>query len=355
MNQTMNNLNLVSPINFTSYGLTGSNIVQALSKKVQLSLFPIGGEQYYPEHFATVQECKNNAHFFDAEAPCIRLWHQFALNQFAGKGPTIGYTIFELDEFKDVEKHHCQWTDQLWVCSAWAKSIVEKYRKNDVKIVPLGIDPTIFTPQPPSQNDKYTFFNLGKIEIRKGHDIIYKLFKKAFPNEQDVQLVMAFDCPISPKSRIDPWKKLYKDELGDRVSFIERVPSQQDLVQILKDMDCGLFPSRAEGWNLPLLESICLNKPVITTFYSGHTEFCTEENSYLVSVDELEKAYDGRYFMGDGNWAKIGKSQEDQIIQYMRYCYENKIKENTGAVETAKKYNWTNTADCILRNLNGYY
>ena len=50
--------------------------------------------------------------------------------------------------------------------------------------------------------------------------------------------------------------------------------------------DCGLFPARAEGWNLELLEMMACGKQVIATNYSAHTEFCTKENSILIESDE---------------------------------------------------------------------
>ena len=60
--------------------------------------------------------------------------------------------------------------------------------------------------------------------------------------------------------------------------------------------DCGIFPSRAEGWNLELLEMLACIKSVITTHYSAHTEFCDDVNSDLVEIKETELAYDGKWF-----------------------------------------------------------
>jgi glycosyltransferase involved in cell wall biosynthesis len=111
--------------------------------------------------------------------------------------------------------------------------------------------------------------------------------------------------------------------------------------------DCGIFPSRAEGWNLELLEMMSLGKPVITTNYASHTEFCTKDNAYLVDITEKEEAYDGKWFNGEGNWAKIDQSHKDQFIEYMKYVYTNKINTNKIGIETAEKYNWKNTANCI--------
>jgi hypothetical protein len=92
-----------------------------------------------------------------------------------------------------------------------------------------------------------------------------------------------------------------------------------------------------------------MNKPVIATNYSAHTEFCSKENCYLVDIDKTEKAFDGKAFTGQGNWAKIGQKQKDQTIEYMRYVYDNRIIDNSEGVKTAKKLSWHNSANIISR------
>jgi hypothetical protein len=88
---------------------------------------------------------------------------------------------------------------------------------------------------------------------------------------------------------------------------------------------------------------------VIATNYSAHTEFCNRDNSYLVDIDETEKAFDGKAFNGQGNWAKIGQKQKDQTIEYMKYVCDNRIKNNPEGIKTAKKLSWNNSANIISR------
>ena len=54
----------------------------------------------------------------------------------------------------------------------------------------------------------------------------------------------------------------------------------------MSQVDCGVFPSRAEGRNLELLEMMSAGKHVITTDYSAHTEFCTKDNAGLVPITD---------------------------------------------------------------------
>jgi hypothetical protein len=93
---------------------------------------------------------------------------------------------------------------------------------------------------------------------------------------------------------------------------------------------------------------MAMNKPVITTNYSAHTEFCTKDNAMLVDIDELEDANDNKYFHGFGKWAKIGDKQAQQFKDYMRYVYDNKINSNPEGLKTAAKLSWENATSKLL-------
>jgi hypothetical protein len=103
---------------------------------------------------------------------------------------------------------------------------------------------------------------------------------------------------------------------------------------------------------------MAMNKPVIATNYSAHTEYCTNKNCYLVNIDDLEPANDGKWFNGSGNWAKLGQNQLEQTIEHMRYVYNNRVDSNPEGVSTAEKYSWINTANIIQQTLtrnNSYH
>jgi glycosyltransferase involved in cell wall biosynthesis len=119
------------------------------------------------------------------------------------------------------------------------------------------------------------------------------------------------------------------------------------MANFINENDCGIYISRAEGWCLGALESMSCKKPVITTNYSAFTEYCTKDNSYLVDITEKESAYDGKWFFNQGNWASIGYDQEEQIIEYMRHCYNNR-PDNPNGILTAEGFTWNHTATKLL-------
>ena len=90
---------------------------------------------------------------------------------------------------------------------------------------------------------------------------------------------------------------------------------------------------------------------VITTNYSAHTEFCNNDNSFLINIEEKELAYDGKWFNGQGEWAKLGGAQISKFIEGMRMCYENR-PSNIKGQQTGKRFSWENTVDKLIGVLN---
>lgn len=353
-------INLIAPINTLGYGVCSLNILKALSKETEVALWPIGQPQVSTEEEqAAVVEAMENTKLYDPEAPCIRIWHQHDLAQFVGNGKHIGFPIFELDDFSKLERHHLESVDELFVCSNWAKSVVEQYVPTPTHVVPLGVDTELFKPVKPNQNGDTIFFNCGKWEVRKGHPELIKAFLEAFSPDDKVQLWLMCDNPFNSDKEDAQWYSLFdttKHYFNDRIKVIPRVKTHQEVYNIMRQVDCGVFPSRAEGWNLEALEMLACGKQLIITDYSAHTEFCTQENSTLIPIKEKELAFDNKWFFGQGSWAKLDKAAIDSIINAMRDVHKAKTESalaiNMGGIETAKVFTWENTAKRIIECLN---
>jgi glycosyltransferase involved in cell wall biosynthesis len=353
----MNNLNLYCPINSTGYGITSLNIMKNLSHDLNVSYFPIGHsvEVNSEQDQKIVQDCLIRSSFFDLNAPSLKIWHQHELAAKIGNGPYYAYPFFELDTFTDREKHHLQLPDFIFTASHWGKKVLEDNGiKQPIYVAPLGVDLEIFKDPPKIKlaRDSYIFFHIGKWEARKGHDFLIKSFEAAFTENDNVELWLLPHNPFLSQQETAQWLQLVENcKLKDKIRIFDKLPTQYHLAEFIFHGDCGVFLSRAEGWNNEILESMALNKPIITTYYSAHTEYCNENNSLLVSVDETEPANDNKWFFGHGKWAKFTDAQLEQTVHYMRYVYSNNIRTNTGGLEAAKQYSWKNTANIIKNHI----
>ena len=358
-------LNLITPLNQLGYGQVGINLVKELNRLCNLAVFPIGDARTLDsEARDAIVNGLTNAQMPNFYAPCIRIWHQHDMSQFVGTGPRIGFPIFELDRFTKQECHHLCNLDYIFVCSEWAKGVILNNLNNyaymvkpeKVFVVPLGVTDYNIR-QTESQSDKTKFFTCGKWEVRKGHDKLIEAFCRAFGPDDNVELNMMCSNPFLSEEQTKEWEEKYVlSDMGHRVRFISRVPEQRQVLEVMSSMDCGVFISRAEGWNLELLEMMSLGKQIIATNYSAHTEFCNSENSHLIEIDEMEDAVDDMWFHGQGKWAKLGDSQVDQVAQKMREVHENRSSNlvNHKGIETGKAYSWEQSAKKVLEHVRSF-
>jgi len=345
-------LNLIAPINNMGYGVASKNILKALVEEgVKVALQPMGPIQYSSTHEAAVKLALSNE--FNPDNPTLKIWHQYDLSCVGN--PTIGFPFFELDTLSSKEVESLKSVDRVFVCSKWAQSVLQKY-DIDSKVVPLGVDTEIFKPSFKKPGERFVFLNVGKWEVRKGHLELAQAFAKAFGPDDPVELWMMNDNPFYTPEQTKWWQGYYRDLLGNRVKFIPRQYSEIQVCEIMNKADAGVFPAKAEGWNLELLEMMALGKPVIATNYAGHTEFCTDYNSFLLPFIGFEQAEDkcpahpqGMWFKGQGNWARI---DFHSLVTHLKWIYSTRSSDvhNLVAVglNTAKRFTWTNTAKRII-------
>lgn len=339
----------------TGYGVVTFNVLKELDMLGhEVFLFRRGDRES-----GIVRACSQKADFFDYEAPCLQIWHQFDLAMSVGRGKYAAYPFFELDTFNDKEKHHLNYPDMVLAPSQWAKDVMLRngvQSEETIDVVQPGVDLHVFNrvEQPRQENSPTTFLNAGKWEVRKGHDVIVEMFNKAFSPQDNVRLILMPTNVFLQDHEARNWEHLYMNSpLGreGKISIIPWLPSHEMVAQVMRTTDCGLFPSRGEGWNLELLEMMSLGKPVIATNYSAHTEFCTEENSMLIDVDGVEPAYDGKWFFEQGNWGLLEEKQMEQAIEHMRFVHKEVQEDgaiiNWNGIQTAQKFTWENTAHKI--------
>lgn len=367
-------LNIAAPVNSTGYGLTSLNILTALDNLgCEAAWWPIGGSEAPPEYHTILKKARERTGSYDSSAPSLRIFHQFDLAQHVGRKLHAAMPIFELDRFRPVELHHLHQQDVVFYNTKWAGDVLAQngIPESKLRYAPLGVDAKIFSDEamsPMDHNDKTTFINIGKWEIRKGHDVLLRAFEAAFSSEDAVELWMMSHNPVVPPHLPDynqQWVRFYSSsKLADKIQLIPRQESQRAVAHFMKMADCGVFPSRAEGWGLESAEMLRMGKRVILTDVAGHTEYASHENSLLITCDSKEDAHDDTWFFANhpdwsgkpGRWASLGKSQFDQLVEHMRCVHREKQEKgflslNEAGIKTMEKFTWEKTASLIIDSL----
>lgn len=356
-------LSIQAPINNTGYGISSYYISSHIGyQQANSSLIPIGDLYFEPQWDRTIiSNMISNVVSMDKNDHSLKIWHSHDLITAAKCQGLYGcYTFFELDQISPYEHIGYSLVDKIIVPTRWAKEILTNNNicSSKIHVVNPGVDTQIFKPielpekyNQDSYKEKYIFINIGKWEVRKGHDILAYAFNKAFDKKDNVELWMInHNSGLSLQQR-QQWKSIYRNtKLSDKIRIFPRLSTQLDVSLMLNRASCAIFPSRAEGWNNEAIEAMATNKPVILSDYSAHTEYANDTNSFLIPVINKEIAEDGIFFSDtQAQWAKLDNNFIDSLIDTMRYVYKNNIHQNQEGLLLTSNMSWQATAKEIIK------
>jgi autotransporter strand-loop-strand O-heptosyltransferase len=263
--------------------------------------------------------------------------------------PSILYNVWESTQQPQGFMDALRLYDQLWVPSEWQRqcTIDQGVNAEFVKVVPEGIDPELYHPiykEQPSK-DYFRFIIVGKWEYRKSTREMIQCWLNVFKDVQNVQLWVMADnpFPVDEYRTTEDRLKGYGLE-SDKIRIVPFV-SKDSYVHILQTSHVFLSCSRAEGWNLPLIEAMACGIPAVALDWSGSTEFA--KDAMLVRVKEFKKP-EHVYGMPDcpGLWAE---PDFDHFKEVIKDAYDNWDKRWIKALATSeyirREFSWDKAAD----------
>lgn len=128
------------------------------------------------------------------------------------------------------------------------------------------------------------FFFAGKLIQRKGVDNLIRAFLKVLETASDASLTIIGDGPDRPVL-----ERLAGEHLTSRIRF-EGHQDWSSLPKWYAQHDVFVFPSRHDGWGLPVYEAMAAGMPVIATEAIGAAlDLVVDgETGYLVPTDSID-------------------------------------------------------------------
>jgi glycosyltransferase involved in cell wall biosynthesis len=179
---------------------------------------------------------------------------------------------------------------QYWAHTAW---IAQQARASGVdpekiRVVPHGVDPKLFTPDGPRYDlpagSKLAFLFVGGMSFRKGTDVLLKAWRKAFTSTDAVVLVLkdhSKDLFYRDDTVRQALAELKADSSSAEVVHIDGFLSEHELAALYRACDIAVFPYRAEGFCIPILECMACGTPAIVPRFGACLDFCSDETSYF--------------------------------------------------------------------------
>jgi glycosyltransferase involved in cell wall biosynthesis len=190
-------------------------------------------------------------------------------------------------------------------CSNWSREgfIQSGVPAERVHLVPLGVDPTLFHPVEAWQREQFrsqmnwtgfVFLTLGSMTGNKGVVPLFKAFAIVAQKHPHVKLVAKGMGALYPsmqflKSQINGLTQAEMAIIQPRLVYLENTLSFTEMARLYQSADAYVSPYSAEGFNLPVLESIASGLPVICTAGGSTDDFTSPEfalriNSRVVNV-----------------------------------------------------------------------
>jgi len=234
--------------------------------------------------------------------------------------------------------------DTMIAGSSWARDILRANGVRGAEVCIQGIDPTLFHLSPDRGVDDakpFRIFSGGKLEFRKGQDIVLKAVRGFRDRHPDVQLTCIWGNPWYAGSsfkllRHSPhfpgmldhagpeginWSGIFEDagmDLG-QVQFHETVDNWA-LPEIMREADVALFPNRCEGGtNMMAMQAMACGVPCILSANSGHLDII-EEDACIPLRAQKPVAMDEPTISTEG-W---GESDVDEILECLEAVYRNR-------------------------------
>lgn len=235
-----------------------------------------------------------------------------------------------------------------------------------IKIIPLGVDPEIYTPGLQGKIPESTLLttkDAGKVGIpsgfifvyvfqpsfRKGVEFLISSFEAAFNRNPDVTLLLGTTAYSFGKAHYLPNPKL-----KSRIWGLSGKLTEYGLAAMYRACHAYVCTSKGEGWNLPLCEAAACGLPIIAPRTSAHTEIMPPEYGYFFDADGYNAVRDSKAVSPwfDGMlFADYGATSSKTLIHQMQTVVKNYEAARTlgmsYSVYMRSKYTWSSTARLI--------
>ncbi|MCT7986420.1 tetratricopeptide repeat protein [Laspinema sp. A4] len=385
-------LGLAWPINqMTGWGIYGTNLTLQLQKNPGYEpmlllqpdttgvVNPLVRSQLKPvcDRYQNLEQLRN-------QNPGKPIWCDFpvlhalgnnfislATTQQLGGKQNIGLIFFEDTNLTPEKRQLAQ--DYLLIIagSTWNAEVLKSQGITTVQALPQGIDPTLFHPAPKSNlfGDRFVIFSGGKLEYRKGQDIVIAAFKAFQKRHPEALLITAWhnfwpqfmrglettghvkglpQVGADKRLNIPDW--LLNNGLNPE-SFIDigAIPNYL-MPQIIREADCALFTNRCEGGtNLVAMETMACGIPTILSANTGHLDLIDPNHCYALKTQKPVQSTP--HFLGVEGW---GESDIEEILEMLETLYSNReIAQGKGmaAVQFMQQWTWENQVNRLLEIL----
>lgn len=224
---------------------------------------------------------------------------------------------------QEIEKISPTWAlpmTFITLTSTLAGMIREKNPQADITVVANAVDHGLFNALPRKRGRPPRIGFMYRAPRLKGADMALRALEHIRAKVPNLSAIAVSPGPVS---------------LPDWIELVAR-PDDDELVAAYRSCDLWLFPSRMEGFGLPIVEAMACRTPVISTRVGGAPDLIRDgENGFLVEIDDAnamaEKAI-ATLTASEEDWARMSEAAWRTVSSY---TWSDAVDLFEGALATA--------------------
>jgi len=254
---------------------------------------------------------------------------------------THALVVLELTAMTAEARGRAAGLDKVVACSTWLAEWLASEGVPVAAMVHHGVDHDLFRPRaaPPTDDGVFRIFSGGKLEYRKGQDLVVAAFKRFHARHADARLCFAWTNlfgggpgdlaaaghvsapPVAYAGQEDAVTR-WLVENGVAADAVENLGlfGNAALPGVLQHMDVALFPNRAEGsTNMVAMECMAAGVPVVLSANTGHLDLIEDANCFALGRQSPVswRPHGG----GTEHWLE---SDVDEIVEVLEAAYQDR-------------------------------
>jgi len=256
--------------------------------------------------------------------------------------------------------------DELWVHSRWIReqAIRGGVPGRRVRVIPLGVDTAVFKPSGPSlriSTRKTTrFLFVGAPVLRKGIDVLLRAWRQAFTATDDVSLIVKANPKDVFYEGID-WRNEIRQQAagGAEILLIDRLLPVSALAGLYRACEAAVFPYRAEGFGLPILEAMACGCTPIVPRFGACLDYCTARGAHFVRARRIQLPVNRRLAFNTLGFEEDVQSVDfcevpvdalaETLVRVARMTKADRAAMVRRGVADAARFSWDASATAIER------
>jgi glycosyltransferase involved in cell wall biosynthesis len=248
----------------------------------------------------------------------------------------VGLIFFEQNPLPEDEIKLLREFDFVVAGSTWNLAKLKAFGVDRTELIIQGVNSELFRPLPKRVlKDRFVVFSGGKLEYRKGQDLVVAAFSKFAQKHRDALLIASWNSPwsadIAPTVNLSKVTAPIKSAADFSTSVagwahdngiapeqfmkLGTVPNRF-MPEVFREVDVAVFPNRCEGGtNLVAMEALSSGLSCVLSQNTGHMDLIRRDNCLPLKVQRAVTPAEG---FCSSEW---GESDVDEIIACLERAY----------------------------------